>query len=117
MPSTNRHAAKHGRLPEPYDTTMRAVLRYVTKTGPSDDARRLRMVADLADLFAQAAADRTPIHRLLGDPVEFADDFKANYGAESRIVREQRRLVSAVAAVASEEEWCPWRDSKTATTL
>ncbi|MCI0156285.1 DUF1048 domain-containing protein [Leifsonia shinshuensis] len=96
-----RNAQAH-RLPEPYDTTMRAVVRYATKTGPGDGGQRLRMVDDLAELFEQGAADRTSLTDLLGDPVEFADAFKANYGAQSRILREQRRLIRTIAVFDSE---------------
>lgn len=78
---------------------MRALVRYVTKTGANDDARRLRMVRDLADLFERAAADQVPLADLLGDPVEFADDFKANYGPQSRVLREQRRLTRVMGRV------------------
>ncbi len=38
------------------------------------------MFEDLADLFEQSAADRTPIREIVGeDPVEFAETFVQNY--------------------------------------
>lgn len=106
-PSAEKRRRREGsaqahRLPEPYDTAMRAVLRFVTKTGPGNREQRLRMVDDLTDLFEQAAADTTSITDLLGDPVEFADAFTANYGAPSRILREEQRLITAIAACDSD---------------
>jgi len=57
----------------------------------------VRMWEDLADLFEQAAADRTPIRDIVGDdPVGFADAFASNYGTKDWRSRERKRLVDAI---------------------
>ena len=55
------------------------------------------MLEDLADLFEQSAANGTPIREVVGeDPVEFAEAFLRNYPEGQWIVRERKRLTSAI---------------------
>jgi DNA-binding ferritin-like protein (Dps family) len=57
----------------------------------------MSMLGDLADLFEQAAADRTPIRAVVGeDPVAFAETFFGNYSDGQWINRERDRSVSAI---------------------
>jgi hypothetical protein len=57
----------------------------------------MSMLGDLADLFEQAAADRTPIRAVVGeDPVAFAETFLGNYSDGQWINRERDRSVSAI---------------------
>ena len=57
----------------------------------------LSMLDDLADLFEQGAADRTPVRDIVGeDPVEFAEAFLRNYPAGQWITRERDRLTNAI---------------------
>lgn len=52
---------------------------------------------DLADLFERAAADDTPIRKIIGaDPVDFANTFAASYGQAGWITKEGQRLTQAV---------------------
>ena len=61
----------------------------------------MSMLDDLADLFEQAAADRTQIRAIVGDdPVEFAETFLANYSEGQWINKERKRLNDAIDSVA-----------------
>lgn len=83
-------------LPAGYRTAVDGVERYLMQTGAGTDTL-IAMVEDLADLFEQAAADGTPIRTIVGDdPVEFAEMFKRNYGQNSWLSKEQRRLTEAI---------------------
>ncbi len=69
-----------------------------------DVDRRERERPDLADLFEQAAADRTPIREVVGeDPVEFAEAFAQNYRKGGYVDRERERLTNAIASIEREE--------------
>ena len=80
-----QYKARVKALPTTYRTTVQALERYLTYFGaitkgdvPTDVL--MSMLGDLADLFEQAAADRTPIRAVVGeDPVEFAETFFGNY--------------------------------------
>lgn len=62
------------------------------------------MLEDLADLFEQSAANRTPIRAIFGeDPVEFADTFLQNYADGQWINKERERLTDAIDHVTGEE--------------
>jgi DNA-binding ferritin-like protein (Dps family) len=63
----------------------------------------MTMFEDLADLFEQSAAAGTPIREIVGDPVEFAEGFKRNYGLGQWLSKEQQRLASAIERAESEE--------------
>ena len=91
------YKARTRRLPEPYRTAEGGVEHYLMNTGPGDGDGYLRMYEDLADLFEQAAASGMGIRQLIGDPVEFADEFKRSYGPDWWMTRQQRRLAEAVA--------------------
>jgi DNA-binding ferritin-like protein (Dps family) len=63
----------------------------------------LRWLEDLADLFEQSAANRTPISEIVGeDPVEFVEAFVRNYPEGQWITRERERLTNAIARAAGE---------------
>jgi DNA-binding ferritin-like protein (Dps family) len=97
-----QYKARVKALPTTYRTTVEALERYLTYFGaitkgdlPMDVL--MSMLGDLADLFEQAAADRTPIRGVVGeDPVEFAETFFGNYSDGQWINRERDRSVSAI---------------------
>lgn len=64
----------------------------------------MSMLEDLADLFEQSAANRTPVRDVVGeDPVEFAEAFLRNYPEGQWISREREQLTSAIERAAAEE--------------
>jgi DNA-binding ferritin-like protein (Dps family) len=96
-----QYKARVKALPTTYRTTVKALERYLTYLAitkgdlPMDVL--MSMLGDLADLFEQAAADRTPIRAVVGeDPVEFAETFFRNYSDGQWINRERDRSVSAI---------------------
>jgi len=93
------------RLPMTYRTAVAGVERYTYHLGGIGDAESiLSMLDDLADLFEQAAASRTPVREIVGaDPVEFAEAFLSNYQAGNWITREQDRLNRAVEQAETED--------------
>jgi DNA-binding ferritin-like protein (Dps family) len=97
-----QYKARVKALPTTSRTTVQALERYLTYFGaitkgdvPMDIL--MSMLGDLADLFEQAAADRTPIRAVVGeDPVAFAETFFGNYSDGLWINRERDRSVSAI---------------------
>jgi DNA-binding ferritin-like protein (Dps family) len=96
-----QYKARVKALPTTYRTTVKALERYLTYLAitkgdvPTDVL--MSMLGDLADLFEQAAADRTPIRAVVGeDPVEFAETFFRNYSDGQWINRERDQSVSAI---------------------
>jgi Uncharacterized protein conserved in bacteria len=89
-------------LPADYRTAVEALERYLTYFGAITKGDTLMsMLEDLADLFEQAAADRTQIRAIVGDdPVEFAETFLANYSEGQWINKERKRLNDAIDSVA-----------------
>jgi len=89
-------------LPADYRTAVEALERYLTYFGAITKGDTLMsMLEDLADLFEQAAADRTQIRAIVGDdPVEFAETFLANYSEGQWINKERKRLNDAINSVA-----------------
>lgn len=88
-------------LPENYRSAAEAVERYLTYFGSISKGDVLvTMLEDLGGLFAQAAADNTPIRDIVGaDPVAFAEDFLANYAEGQWINKERLRLVNTINAL------------------
>ncbi|MFI9438633.1 DUF1048 domain-containing protein, partial [Streptosporangium sp. NPDC052375] len=79
------------------------VERYLMHFGPADGAGAMAMYEDLADLFEQGAADRTPIRDIVGDdPIEFVEAFMANYPLGQYRARERNRFTNAIARAAGE---------------
>ena len=93
-----QHKVRVSQLPENYRTAVEALERYyIYFGGISKGDVLVKMLDDLADLFEQAAASRTPVREIVGaDPVEFAEAFLSNYQAGSWITREQERLNRAI---------------------
>ena len=85
-------------LPEPYGTAAKAMQRYFMYYGGVTDGDTLiTMIGDLADLWARAAADGTPLREIVGDdPVEFAEAFIAAYTGKQWIDKERARLNKAI---------------------
>ncbi|MGI5228687.1 DUF1048 domain-containing protein [Actinoallomurus sp. CA-142502] len=74
------YKARVKELPESYRTAAEAIERYLMHFVPTDQDSNASMFEDLADLFEQAAVNRTPIREIVGeDPVEFAEAFAQNY--------------------------------------
>lgn len=91
-------------LPKAYGTAIGGIERYLMYTGPSDGERLMRMLDDLADLFERGAADGVTVAALVGDdPVEFAEEFKRNYGLGAWLDKEQHRLTDAIAQAQREQ--------------
>ena len=92
-------------LPENYRTAIEALERYLTYFGAITKGDILMsMLEDLADLFEQSAANRTPIRDVVGeDPVEFAEAFVQNYAEGQWINKERERLTSAIDRAAADE--------------
>jgi DNA-binding ferritin-like protein (Dps family) len=91
------YKARTRRLPEDYRAAVEALERYLMYFGSADGESAASMFEDLADLFEQAAADRTPIREIVGeDPVEFVEVFLQNYEKGGWVTRERRRLIDAI---------------------
>jgi len=99
-----QYKARTEQLPANYRTAIRALERYMEFFGPGQAESLLPMLADLADLFEQSAANGTPIREIVGaDPVEFAEAFLRNYPEGQWISRERERLTSAIERAAGDE--------------
>ncbi|MDP9869406.1 DUF1048 domain-containing protein [Streptosporangium brasiliense] len=97
------YKARIKQLPENYRIAVEAVERYLMHFGPADGAGAMAMYEDLADLFEQGAADRTPIRDIVGDdPIEFVEAFMANYPLGQYRARERNRFANAIARAAGE---------------
>ncbi len=92
-------------LPADYRTALDALERYLTYAGAITRGDvMMSMLEDLADLFEQSAASRTPIRAIVGDdPVEFAETFLANYSQGQWIDKERQRLTETIDRVAGDE--------------
>lgn len=94
------YRARVRRLPEDYRTAVEAYQRYFMFFGAVDGDSAASMFEDLADLFEQAAADRTSIREVVGeDPVEFAETFAQNYRNSGYVTRERERLTAAIKGI------------------
>lgn len=91
-------------LPGSYRTAAEAMDRYLMRaSGIADGETMMNMLTDLMGLFAEHAAAGTPIRDVFGDdPVEFAEDFIANY-AEGSWLRKERSLLTETIARAEQE--------------
>jgi DNA-binding ferritin-like protein (Dps family) len=102
--SYRQYKARTAQLPASYREVIEALERYLMMFGPGKGHSILAMLDDLADLFEQGAANRTPIRELVGeDPVEFAEAFLRNYPEGSWVGRERDRLSSAIERAAGED--------------
>ncbi|MFE0652585.1 DUF1048 domain-containing protein [Streptomyces sp. NPDC059534] len=93
------YRARVKELPENHRTAVEAIERYLMHFVPTDEDSNASMFEDLADLFAQAAADGTPIREIVGeDPVEFADTFAQNYSEGGYVpARARKQLTDDIA--------------------
>jgi DNA-binding ferritin-like protein (Dps family) len=99
-----QYRARVERLPASYRTAVEALQRYSNYFGGGTAEGGLSMLADLADLFEQAAAIGTPVREIVGDdPVEFAYAFLRNYPQGQWITRERDRLASAIKRAEGED--------------
>ena len=99
-----QYKARVERLPASYRTAVDSLQRYLNYFGGGTAEGGLSMLADLADLFEQAAATGTPVREIVGDdPVEFADAFLRNYPQGQWITRERDRLASAINRAEAED--------------
>lgn len=97
-----RYKARVKSLPESHRAAIEALDRYLMYRGAITKGDILvRMLDDLADLFEQAAVDGTAVRAIVGeDPVEFAEQFLANYSDGEWISKERARLVAEIDRVA-----------------
>jgi DNA-binding ferritin-like protein (Dps family) len=93
-----QYKARVEQLPENYRTAVDAIERHMMHFVPTDADGEAARFEDLADLFEQAAADRTPIREVVGDdPVEFVEAFVQNYSEGGYApAREKKRLTDAI---------------------
>jgi DNA-binding ferritin-like protein (Dps family) len=92
-----QYKARTKQLPATYHTAIDALERYLLIFGPGKGDSVLLILADLADLFEQSAANRTPIREVVGeDPVEFTEAFLRNYPEVGWITREREPLTNAI---------------------
>jgi DNA-binding ferritin-like protein (Dps family) len=99
-----QYRARVEQLPASYHSAIDALQRYSYYFGHGTTEGGLSMLEDLADLFEQGAANKTPIREIVGeDPVEFAEAFLRNYPEGQWIVRERDRLTSAIERAAGED--------------
>ncbi|AFA72893.1 hypothetical protein GPOL_c18480 [Gordonia polyisoprenivorans VH2] len=98
------YKARRDALPDHLRTVLEAVEHYIYYFASSETDALMSLLTDLADLFEQAAADRTPVADLVGDdPIEFAEGFLRNYPEASWISKERKRLTTALdQAIAAE---------------
>ena len=97
-----QYKARVERLPANYRTAIEALERYLMYFGAITKGDILvSMLEDLAELFEQSAANRTPIRAVVGaDSVEFAETFLQNYAEGQWINKERKRLTDAIDRVA-----------------
>jgi DNA-binding ferritin-like protein (Dps family) len=100
-----QYKARVEQLPANYRTAIEALERYLMYFGAITKGDILvSMLEDLAELFEQSAANRTPIRTVVGeDPVEFAETFLQNYAEGQWINKERKRLTDAIDRVAGSE--------------
>jgi DNA-binding ferritin-like protein (Dps family) len=93
-------------LPDGYRRAADAVKRYLNATGAggASGGSWSALYEDLADLFEQAAAARTPIRELIGDdPAAFAEEFASNYPEHRWIDAERRKLTESITRAEREQ--------------
>lgn len=93
---SREYKSRAAALPHPYRVAINGIERYLRRTGPHDRDSVVRMLDDLVYMFARAAADAVPMRQLLGDPVDFADDFRRGYGPARSLAKAQTQLRDAV---------------------
>ena len=99
------YKARVRKLPPGYREAVDAIERYLMYFGPVDTDSASSLFEDVADLFEQAAADRTPIREIVGDdPVEFVEALVANYTKGGYVARERERLTSAIDRAAAADD-------------
>lgn len=100
-----QYKARVERLPDNYAATVHAIERYLTYYGSIVEGGVLvSMLDDLATLFEQSAADKTPIRAIVGEsPVEFAETFLQAYSEGQWINKERDRLNATIDRIAAEE--------------
>jgi len=98
------YKARTKRLPDSYRAAVEAIERYLMYFGPMDGDSAASLFEDVADLFEQAAADRTSIREIVGeDPVEFVEALVQNYEKGGYVARERERLTSAIERAEEED--------------
>ena len=99
-----QYKARTERLPANYHTAIDALERYMEFFGPGKGDSLLPILEDLAGLFEQGSANRTPVREIVEeDPVEFAEALLRNYPEGQWISRERERLTSAIDRAAGED--------------
>jgi DNA-binding ferritin-like protein (Dps family) len=100
-----RYKARTKLLPARYRAAIDAVERYVWNFASGRMDSLLPLMEDLADLFEQSAANRTPLREVIGDdPVEFAETLLQNYPEHMWIDGARKRLTHTIESLEREEE-------------
>ena len=99
------YKARVRNLPAPYREAVEAFERYLMVAGGVVDTESIAsLFENLADLFEQSAADRTPVRELVGDdPIEFIEAYIRNYAEGDWRARERQRLISAIDIAAGDK--------------
>src|SRR5260370_29403502 len=83
-----QYKARTERLPANYHSAIDALERYTEFFGPGTGDSLMSMLENLGGLFAQSAANRTPVRAVVAEePVEFAEAFLRQYPAGPCISR------------------------------
>ncbi|MDZ5077565.1 DUF1048 domain-containing protein [Nesterenkonia sp. HG001] len=90
--------ARVKQLPASYRQAQEAIQRYLLhRGGISNGEELLQMLEDLTELMERAAADGTSVAEVFGeDPVDFAEEFLANYTDSQWINKEKDRLKKSI---------------------
>lgn len=84
-------------LPADYRGAVEALERYLLCFGPGSGQSIAQMLDDLVELFEQNTENHMPLPEVIGeDPVQFAEDFLANYTDNGWVAKERQRLVHAI---------------------
>ncbi|NRQ37544.1 DUF1048 domain-containing protein [Nonomuraea sp. NN258] len=97
-----QYKARVRQLPPNYRTAVEAIERHLMHFVPADGDSDASRFENLAALFEQAAANRTPIRAIVGhDPVKFAEEFAGAYcDGGYAPARARKQLTEAIAHVA-----------------
>ena len=98
--------ARVKQLPAGHRQAQEAIERYLTyRGGLSNGGELLQMLEDLIELMEQAVADGTALKDVIGeDPVDFAEEFLANYTDSQWINKEKARLRKSIDHVTNQQD-------------
>lgn len=101
-----RQQARVKQLPAGHRQAQEAIERYLMyRGGISSGEELIQMLEDLTDLMEQAVADGTAVIEVIGEnPVDFAEEFLANYTDSQWINKEKARLKKSIDEATSTQD-------------